>query len=301
MISKVHSLSAERKGVLFAITAHLIWGAMAPYLGLIRFINPLEIAVHRGLWSIPLASLVGWYLGLAPEAFRTLKNPKLMVMLALTSGTIFLNWAGYIWCIQNGRALEASLGFFITPLMNVAAGYFILHERFNRAQFWAIALAALAVILLSITTGVFPVAGLMLGASFCTYGLLRKLMPVSPVTGFFMEVAILAMPLLALDAWLIGHGGVQFGNGTFNTLMLMGAGAFTTGGLIFYTLGVKALRYSTAGLIQYITPSMIFLTAIFNFGEPIGFWKLFSFGLIWLALAIYSYSTMSANDAAATT
>ena len=265
---------------------------MAPYLGLIRYINPLEIALHRGLWSIPLAGVICWQLGLVPEVICILKNKKVMAMLALTSAIVFLNWAGYIWCIQNGRALEASLGYFINPLLNVAAGYFFLHERFNKLQLWAIALAAAAVLLLAVTTGVFPFAGLMLGASFCLYGLLRKMMPVSAVSGFFMEVAILALPLLVLDVWLSNRGGLHFGTNTFDTLMLAGSGAFTTGALIFYSLGVKALRYSTAGLIQYLTPSLIFLTAVFNFGEPIGFWKLSSFALIWLALAIYSVASL---------
>ncbi|MDP8995683.1 MAG: EamA family transporter RarD [Pseudomonadota bacterium] len=282
----------SRRGVAYALAAHLIWGAMAPYLGLIRYINPLEIAVHRGLWSVPLAGLVVWRLGLEPEVIRVLKNYRLMALLALTSSIIFVNWAGYIWCIQNGRALEASLGYFINPLLNVAAGYLFLRERFTTAQFVAIGVAVFAVLLLTVSTGVFPIYGILLAVSFCTYGLLRKIMPVSPVTGFFYEVAIMALPLLLLETWLAKNGAMQFGNGTFNTAMLIGSAGFTTGALIFYALGVKALRYSTAGLIQYLTPSLIFLTAVFNFGEPVGFWKLVSFVLIWLALAIYSVAAV---------
>ena len=282
----------QQRGVVYAVAAHLIWAAMAPYLGLIRYINPMEIAVHRGLWSVPLAGLVVWRLGLASEVGSVLKNPGLLVKLALTSGIILLNWTVYIWCIQNGRTLEASLGYFINPLLNVAAGAIFLGERFSRAQLLALALAAGAVLLQTFGTGVFPGVGVLLAVSFCTYGLLRKTLIVSPVTGFFIEVVLLALPLLVLDAWLGQSGPLHFGANVFDTLMLIGCGGFTTGALVFYALGLKRLRYATAGLIQYITPSLIFLVAIFNFGESVDGWKLTSFAIIWVALAIYSVAAL---------
>jgi len=291
----VSGWSDQQRGVSYALVAHLIWAAMAPYLFLIRYINPMEIAVHRGLWSVPLAGFVVWRMNLAGEVLSVFKNKRLLATLALTGAVILLNWTVYIWCIQHGRTLEASLGYFINPLLNVAAGAIFLGERFSRAQLVALVLAAGAVLVQTIGTGVFPGIGLLLAVSFCGYGLLRKTISVSPVTGFFIEVLLLAGPLLVLNAWIAQSSALHFGTNTYDTLMLVGCGGFTTGALVFYALGIKRLRYATAGLIQYITPSIIFLVAIFNFGEPVDRWKITSFAIIWIALAIYSVSSLQAE------
>jgi chloramphenicol-sensitive protein RarD len=288
-------LSEPNKGVLFAVIAHLFWGGMAVYFGLIRHINPMEIAVNRGVWSLPVAAVVIWYLGLGSKVWTALKNPKTVLILAFTSAIIVFNWTFYIWCIQQGRTLEASLGYFINPLLNVVVGFIFLGERFNRAQLVAIALAAVAVIVQTITSGVFPVLGLALAGSFCIYGLLRKTVAVGPVEGFFIEVLLIVLPLLGVELWLANHGQTHFGGNVFDTLMLLGCGALTSGALIFFAASLKRLRYSTAGLLQYISPSLVFLTAVFIFHEPMDVWKLLSFVIIWIALAIYSVSSLHAE------
>jgi chloramphenicol-sensitive protein RarD len=288
-------LSEPNKGVLFAVIAHLFWGGMAPYFGLMRQIDPMEIAVNRGVWSVPCAALVVWRLGLFSKVWAALKTPRTALILAFTSGIIVFNWTLYIWCIQHGRTLEASLGYFINPLMNVLVGYVFLHERFSRTQGIAIVLACIAVLVQTIATGVFPFLGLSLAASFCIYGLLRKMISVGPVEGFFIETLVILGPLLALEAWLSQNGGVHFGGTLFDTLMLLGCGALTSGALIFFAASLKRLRYSTAGLLQYISPSLVFLTAVFVFHEHIDMWKLVSFAIIWLALAIYSVSSLQAD------
>jgi chloramphenicol-sensitive protein RarD len=285
-------LSEPNKGVLFAVIAHLFWGGMAVYFGLIRHINPMEIAVNRGVWSLPVAALVIWYLGLFDKVGTALKKPKTVLILAFTSAIIVFNWTFYIWCIQQGRTLEASLGYFINPLLNVVAGFIFLGERFSRAQLWAIALAAVAVIVQTITSGVFPVLGLALGGSFCIYGLLRKMVAVGPVEGFFIEVLLIVVPLLGVELWLANQGLTHFGGNAYDTAMLMGCGALTSGALIFFAASIKRLRYSTAGLLQYISPSLVFLTAVFIFHEPMDGWKLLSFVIIWVALTIYSVSSL---------
>ena len=291
------NLTEPNKGVLFAVIAHLFWGGMAVYFGLIRHINPMEIAVNRGVWSIPVAAIVVWWLGQFDEVWTVLKDGKKVLILALCSAIIVFNWTLYIWCIQHGRALEASLGYFINPLMNVAVGYIFLHERFNKLQMLAIALACVAVTFETIATGVFPYLGLSLAATFCLYGLLRKTIAVSPVPGFFVEVLLAAVPLLAVEAWLAGQGLTHFGDSAFNTLMLLGCGVLTSGALIFYAASLKRIRYSTAGLLQYLSPTMVFLAAIYVFGEHIDKWKLLSFAIIWFALAIYSVSALQEEKA----
>ena len=290
------NLSEPNKGVIFAVIAHLFWGGMAVYFGLIRHINPMEIAVNRGVWSIPIAAVVVWWLGQFDEVWAVFKNPKMVLILSLTSAIIVFNWTLYIWCIQHGRTLEASLGYFINPLMNVAVGYIFLHERFNRMQMLAIALACVAVTFETIATGVFPFLGLSLAASFCLYGLLRKTIAVSPVPGFFVEVLLIALPLIGVEIWLAKNGMTHFGDNTFDTLMLMGCGALTSGALIFYAASLKRIRYSTAGLLQYLSPTMVFLAAIYVFHEKIDQWKLISFGIIWFALVIYSISALQTEN-----
>ena len=287
-------LTDEQRGVVFAIIAHLFWGMMAVYFGFMRHINPWEIAVNRGIWSVVIAGFIVWWLGLFGKTFRALMNPRYLLILTLTSATIVFNWTLYVWCIQQGRTLDASQGYFINPLMNVVAGYIFLGERFNKLQMAAIALAVVAVLTQTIATGVFPYIGLSLAASFCMYGLLRKTIAIGAIEGFFAEVLIIALPLLALEFWLFKNGQAHFGDGVFNTLMLMGCGVFTTGALLFYSTSLKLIRYSTAGLLQYLSPSLVFLTAVFIFGERLDFWKLLSFAMIWAALVIYSISTVTA-------
>ena len=288
----IKSLNEEHKGVLFAIIAHLFWGGMAIYFGFMRHIEPVEIAVNRGLWSIPIAAVVVSVLGQWREVMAAFANVRTALLLALTGAIVVFNWTFYIWCIQQGRTLDASLGYFINPLLNVVAGYLFLGERFNRYQIVAIALATLGVTVQTIATGVFPWLGLMLGGSFCLYGLLRKMVPVGPTQGFMVEVALIAPPLLALEMWLQSTGTAHFGDNSFDTLMLMGCGVLTTGALVFFSAALKRIKYSTAGILQYISPSLVFLTAVFMFGEPLDKWKLLSFAIIWLALAIYSFSAL---------
>ncbi len=286
------SLSEEHKGVLFAVIAHLFWGGMALYFGLLRHIVPLEIAINRGLWSIPVAALVLSYLGQWKEVWAAFGNLRTVVMLLVTGLIVLFNWTFYIWCIQQGRTLDASLGYFINPLLNVVAGYIFLHERFTRPQMLAIALATFAVIFETVVTGVFPFIGLALGGSFCIYGLMRKTIAVGPVPGFFVETMMIALPLLVAELWLGHQGEAHFGATAYDTLMLIGCGVLTSGALIFYALSLKRLRYSTAGLLQYLSPSLVFLIAVFVFGEHLNIWKLGGFVLIWIALAIYSVSAI---------
>ncbi len=283
-------LSQAQKGVMFCIIAHLFWGVMAYYFSWIIHIPPYEIAVHRGLWSLPIAAVVIWWFGQWGDVWRVLKRPRHILILAFTGSIILFNWGFYVWSIEAGRALEASLGYFINPLLNVVAGYFLLGERFRAAQLMAIGLAAVAVVMQTIATGVFPWLGLMLGGSFCLYGLVRKMVPIGPTQGFFVEVALLSLPLLGVAIWLGETGRAKFGGAGFDTLMLMGCGVLTAGALIFFAASLKLIRYSTAGLLQYISPSLVFLTAIFVLGEPMDRWKFMSFVTIWVALAVYSWS-----------
>ena len=285
-------LTAAEKGVLYAVLAHLTWGAMAVYFGYLRHVSPMEIAVHRGLWSIPCAAVIVWWLGQYKDVLKAIASRRNLAILTLTSAIIVFNWGFYVWSIEVGRTLESSLGYYINPLMNVVMGYLFLGERFNRLQMVALGLAVVAVLIQTFAAGVFPWLGLMLATSFCLYGFLRKTIAVGPTQGFFIEVCIIAIPLLLMQLWLVNKGEAHFGGTTTDTLLLMGCGVMTSTALIFFAASIKLLRYSTAGLLQYISPTLVFLTAVFIFGEPMDSWRLLSFVILWIGLAIYSYSAL---------
>jgi chloramphenicol-sensitive protein RarD len=285
-------MSEAKKGVAFGIAAHLVWGVMAYYFKLIEAASPVEIAVHRGLWSLAIAVIVIWALGQYDDVRKALASPRIVLTLLFTSLLIVFNWGFYIWSIQNGRTIEASLGYYINPLLNVVAGAIFLGERFTRVQLIAIAIAVIAVLVQTIALGVVPWLGLMLGSTFCLYGLIRKTVDVGATQGFFIEVLLIFVPAVVIAVWLGETGQALFLTTPFYTLMLMGCGVLTAAALLFFSLAVRRIRYSTAGLMQYISPSLVFLTAVFVFGEPMDFWRWFSFALLWVALGIYTYAAL---------
>ncbi|MBL8893549.1 MAG: EamA family transporter RarD [Rhizobiales bacterium] len=288
----MHGLSESHKGIIACGLAHLVWGGMALYFWQIRDVSPGEIAANRGLWALPIAAMVLLAMGQFTSTWRLLANPKVVVTLAFTSFLIVFNWGVYVWTIEQHRTVESSLGYYINPLMNVIAGYLFLGERFSKAQLVAIALAAVAVAIQTVSAGVFPWIGILLGATFCLYGYIRKTVPVGPVQGFFIETLLIAGPALAYMVWIGQSGHAYFLTSAFYTLMLMGCGLMTATALLLFAVALKRIRYSTAGLMQYISPTLVFMTAVFVFHEPMDGWKLLSFVIIWIALAIYTISAL---------
>jgi chloramphenicol-sensitive protein RarD len=286
------ALNESQKGLIYCLLAHLVWGGMAAYFGLLRHVSPMEIAIHRGLWSFVIAAIVVALIGTYAQVWGALKQPRLVATLALTAFLIVFNWGFYVWSIEVHRTLESSLGYFINPLMNVIAGYLFLGERFSRVQMLAISIAVLAVVIETISVGVFPWLGLMLGATFCLYGFIRKTIAIGPIEGFLIETALIAPPAIIAAAWLAKTGNAHFLLTTRDTLMLIGCGALTSAALMLFAMAIRRIRYSTAGLMQYISPSLVFLTAVFVFGEPLNRWRLLAFALVWLALAIYTVSAI---------
>ncbi len=178
--------------------------------------------MHRGLWAIPCAALIIWWLGQYKDVWQAVASKRNLAILTLTGAIIVFNWGFYVWSIEVGRTLEASLGYYINPLLNVVMGYLFLGERFNRLQMVALVLALVAVLIQTFAAGVFPWLGLMLAATFCLYGFLRKTIAVGPTQGFFIEVCIIAIPLLLTQVWLVNNGEAHFGGTLPDTLLLMG-------------------------------------------------------------------------------
>lgn len=280
--------SAASQGFLYALGAYLIWGLIVPvYMKQLSHVPPLEIVAHRIVWALPFTLLIIWWRGLFGAVARVFRTPRHLAVLVLTAAIISVNLGVYAYAIVSGHAIDAALGYYINPLVNVCLGAFFLGERPTKAQGVAIALACFAVVILTVQAGGLPWVALVLSLSFGTYGLLRKVVPVGPIEGFFVELLILAVPAVALLLVLAGRQPSQFTADPSTAMMLVIFGPLVAIPMILFTLGAKLLDYSTIGILQYFSPTMLFLTAVFLFGEPFSSWQLVAFALIWSAVAIY--------------
>ncbi len=282
--------AALRLGFAAALGCYLIWGSLPLYIRAMNHIGAFELLAHRIIWSVPTAVIL---IALAAnwrdvKAAFTGSNLK---WLALSSILIAANWAIYIWSVNAGRAMEASLGYYINPLMSVALGAIFLGERLKPVQLVAVALAVVAVLVLTVEAGGMPWISLALASSFAVYGFLRKTLPIGPSQGFFLEVSILGIPSLAYVFWLQMHGTSHFvWAQPENMLLLVLCGPATAVPLMLYGFGARLLKFSTIGIMQYMAPTMVFLIAVFIFHEPFSVWKMVAFLLIWVGLALYSWS-----------
>jgi len=280
------------KGLFLAVTAYLMWGFLPLYMKALAAVPVLEVLAHRVVWSVPVAGAVLVWLGRTADLKVALRSPRMIGMAALTAGLISVNWAIYVWSIQSGQALEAALGYYINPLFSIFLGAVLLGERMNRAQVAAIALAALAVAVLTWEAGRVPVVALGLTVSWGFYAYLKKRLPLGPNQGFMLEVLILTPFAAGFLIWTGARGGLVFGADGGLTALLALAGVVTAVPLMIYANGAKLLRLSTIGILQYIAPTMIFLTAVFVFDEPFGMARAVAFPMIWAALVIYTGSML---------
>lgn len=278
-----------RKGIIFAITANTLWGLLPLYLKMMRDVAPLEILLHRMIWSLVFVVLIlackrhfGWLKDVV-------KNPKILLTFALSALCIALNWFTYIWAVNSNHVVDASLGYFISPLINVVMGYFILHERMRPAQWCALAIAALGVLWLTIQAGQIPWIALVLATTFGLYGLLRKIAKLESLEGLSLETAMLA-PLALIWLTFIAHNNQSsFVEGSNSTrLLLMLAGPITAIPLLFFSAAARRIPLYLLGLLQYITPTGQMLLGLIVWHEPFTGAKMIGFLIIWSALAIYS-------------
>jgi len=280
-------------GFLYALSAYLLWGFLPLYMKAVSHIPPMEVVAHRVLWSLPVAGVVLLVSGRTQDLKTALKTPSMLGMACVTASLITVNWLIYVWSIGAGRALESALGYYINPLLSVALGAFLLREKIKPAQYVAIGLAVIAVGILTVEAGGLPWVSLSLAVTWAIYAYLRKTLPVGPNQGFFLEVLILSVPALAYIGYTYAAGTSHFGpTGWRDMVMLMAAGLVTAVPLMIYANGAKLLRLSTIGVMQYIAPTMIFLTAVFVFHEGFGVEKLIAFAFIWAALIVYSVSML---------
>ncbi|MFN6924369.1 MAG: EamA family transporter RarD [Tabrizicola sp.] len=283
-------------GFLFALTAYLLWGFLPLYMKALAHIPPVEVIAHRVVWSVPVALAVLVWLGRTEDLGTALRSPRMLGMGVMTAALISVNWGIYVWAIGSGHALDAALGYYINPLFSIFLGAVLLRERIGQMQGVAIALAAVAVAILTWEAGRLPVVALGLTVTWGFYAFLKKWLPIGPNQGFALEVLILLPLALAYMLWLWGAGGGHFLQGVpWDDALLIGCGIVTAGPLMIYANGAKRLRLSTIAIMQYIAPTLIFLTAVFIFDEPFSSVKLLAFGLIWTALVIYSMPLLTSR------
>lgn len=291
------SNDAASQGFVYALVAYFLWGLLPLFMKAVAHMPAAEVVAHRILWSVPIAGVVLVLLGRTRDVKTALCSPRTMLMAAVTAACITLNWGIYVWAIAVERTVETALGYYINPLVSVAMGALLLGERMNRLQMAAIGLAVIAVFILAFDAGGLPWVSLVLAFTFATYGYLRKTLPIGPSQGFFLEVLILCLPALAYVVWLHMQGESHLLlSQPYDLALLLACGPVTAVPLLLYAFGAKLLRLTTIGLMQYIAPTMIFLIAVFVFGEPFAGVRVVAFVLIWSALGIYTWSTFFGRE-----
>jgi len=276
-------------GVIYAGAAFLIWGLAAMYWKELRSVPPLEIIAHRVAWSflflLPLIVLQREW----ADFVAILKKPRKILVLLSSAILVGANWLLYVWAVNNNHLLQASLGYYINPLVNVLLGMVFLKERLRRPQVIAVLLAAAGVLYLTVQYGQFPWIAISLALSFGLYGLIRKVAPASSLVGLTVETLLLSLPAIGYLIYLDIQGtGSVFRVSLNLDLLLIGCAPLTAVPLLFFTAGAKRLYLSTLGLMQYIGPSGMFLLAVFYYNEPFSTAQVWTFVMIWTALAVYS-------------
>ncbi len=282
------------RGYAVILTGYVGWGLFPLYWALLQQVPALEVLLHRMLWSAPvLLLLVLFSQRRRQQVRRALHRWPELKWLALSSLVISFNWGIYIWAVANQRVVEASMGYFLTPLLNVLAGVLVFQERLGRLQLAAVACAASGVAYYIFATAALPWVGFAVGLSFAGYGLLRKRMATNAVPGLFIEVLILLPFTLALMLWLHQRGEAMFLqlDTTIDWLLILG-GPVTVLPLAFFTAGSRMLPMTTVGILFYVTPSLQFISGVTLLGEPFDTDKLIGFAGIWAGLAIFSYGLL---------
>ena len=271
-----------------ALGCYAMWGLLPLFFRLLHHVDPVEIVTQRILWSLLLIlAILAVRKGIAPFV-AALRDRRLVLPLAGSAIMIGLNWLTYVWAVNEGHVVAASLGYFLNPLVNVTLGVLVLKERLRLPQLLAIAVASVGVAILAASALTTLWISLSLAFSFAFYGLLRKLTPVAPMTGLGVETALLTPLAIAYLLWELSHGGTGFGQDGPTTALLIISGAVTTVPLVLFAMAAQRLPMATLGLMQYLAPTLQFLCGILLFGEKLSGGQIASFGLIWVGLILFA-------------
>ena len=290
-------MNRTAQGILAILAACVIWGLSPLYYNLLTMVPPLELLAQRTLWSFLFFALVLGLQGRFSALIHALGNRGHVITLFAAACAIAVNWYFFIYSVQINRVSEASLGYFIFPLVAVVFGLIVFKEKLSALQWVAVALAVFAVLILTYGLGVAPWLALVLSLSFGTYSVLKKRLDLSPVISVTLEVMLLlplTVPYLLIQNWPI-----QDSTDSWQIwFLLMGSGPLTATPLILFSYATRRISMSTVGIMQYINPSIQFLVALLIFAEPMTDWHFGAFSIIWVAVVIYSWSGFSVRNAA---
>jgi chloramphenicol-sensitive protein RarD len=286
-------LSPAVSGFIYALIAYVLWGAFPLYFALLDSVSPIEVVAHRVIWSLVfllgiLAVTRGW-----SSLGSVFKSRRAMLLLALAAIAITVNWTTYVYAVSINQVVESSLGYFINPLVSVALGVLILSEKLRTGQWTAVVIATLGVVIIGIGAGTIPYIGLVLAFSFGTYGLVKKMAGVSAIPGLTIETMILFPIAAGVLAFAEIQGSAAFiVDGPGISILLLLLGPITAIPLLAYVGGANRLPLSTLGIMQYLTPTVLFILGITVFGQSVTLVEWIGYSTIWAALALFSFDTI---------
>jgi chloramphenicol-sensitive protein RarD len=278
--------NSARDGIAAALGAYTLWGLVPIFFKQFGSVPAIEIIAHRVVWSLLLVAALLIVAGRLPAVWQAARDPRILARAALAAALVMSNWLVFVWAVNAGRILETSLGYFITPLVSILLGVAVLGERLRGRQWIAVGCACLGVALEGWRIGSLPWVSLALAATFGSYGLLRKQLPLDAAGGLLLETACAAPFALVYLLWLGNEG--NFGSEVSMTWLLIATGPVTAIPLLLFAIGARRLPLATLGFLQYTAPSLSFLVAIFFYGETMGLARLLAFAAIWAGLALYS-------------
>ena len=298
MLTRHLNLTDAQTGVFAATGAYLLWGFSPLFYRLLGEASALEILGHRTLWSLLFTAIlvhIGRQSGLLKKVFS---DRRLLLTLSISAVMVAINWLTFIWAVNNDKALEASMGYFIMPIVMVVLGRIFLAEQMNRLQLAAVVMVCMGMFNLLLTLGQFPWIALIIAITLGLYGLVRKTASIDSLTGLTVECLLLSPAAIIYFAFIAFERSMVFGTlGMGFDLLLASSALMTAVPLILFTIGTRRLRFSTAGMLQYINPTCQFLLAVLLFREPFTSTHLTTFLLIWSGLILYSYNSLRRQPA----
>ena len=288
-------MSKNKLGLLFGVSAYTLWGALPLYWSLLEPASPLEIVSHRAVWTLVFCIIILAATKALKKALTTLKQPMLVVKLFLSTLLISINWIIYIWANNNGHVVEASLGYYINPLIIIGFGVILVKEKLSSLQWASVSIATIGVIVLTIDFGRLPWIALVLAVSWGSYGAVKKQLGLGALEGLAIETLISAFFYLGYLIYIGNQGTGQFGHGWGISLLLIGAGAVTAIPLLLFNGSANRLPFTSIGLLQYITPTLQFSVGVWIRHEemPAGRW--IGFVIIWIALIALTFDLVRSN------
>lgn len=290
-------MSKNKSGLLFGVSAYTLWGLFPLYWPLLKPASPLEIVSHRAVWTLVFCFIILAITRSLKATLLTLKRPRVVSRLFLTSVLISINWLVYIWATNNGHVIEASLGYYINPLVMIGFGVIVLKERMRALQWCSVGIASVGVLVLTLNYGRFPWIALALALSWGSYGFVKKQLGLGALEGLTIETLLASLPYLLYLLYLGNKGTGQLGHGIGLTILLISAGAITAIPLLLFNSSTTRLPLTTIGLLQFITPSIQFSIGVWVLKEYMPTVRWVGFLIIWVALVTLAVDLVKSSRA----